>query len=266
LDFLPSFEHATHSAAQFEKNTAPAFSRGRSFSDWIFGEWFVFFSFLQDGQTLTESFFMQDDAAEALDAVLESLHKLNLGDSDDSCIAHNVFGIKMSSFVSCRKCGKSSEPLTSNRFIEYVYISTLRELAIKRPNLPFETLLKISTQEFRGCPEPDEQVACTDILNPVTRQLMHIPEVLALGLVWPTSNPSPEEIISTLRIVQMQIELQNLFEFHPSLENSRTPFVLRGMICYYGKHYDAYYYCSVRHSWLVFDDATVKAVSKFATL
>lgn len=196
-----------------------------------------------------------------MDAVLESLHKLNLGDSDDSSIAHNVFGIKMSSFVSCRKCLKTSEPVTSNRFIEYVYISTLRELAIKRPNLPFETLLKISTQEFRGCPEPDEQVACTDILNPVTRQLMHIPEVLALGLVWPTSNPSPEEIISTLRIVQMQIELQNLFEFHPSIENSRTPYVLRGMICYYGKHYDAYYYCSTRHSWLVFDDATVKAVS-----
>jgi ubiquitin C-terminal hydrolase len=39
--------------------------------------------------------------------------------------------------------------------------------------------------------------------------------------------------------------------------------VLRGMICYYGKHYDAYYYCSNRHQWLVFDDATVKSVSLF---
>lgn len=39
-----------------------------------------------------------------------------------------------------------------------------------------------------------------------------------------------------------------------------TPYQLRGMICYYGKHYDVYLKNDKTNSWWVFDDATVKEV------
>jgi hypothetical protein len=36
---------------------------------------------------------------------------------------------------------------------------------------------------------------------------------------------------------------------------------LKGMICYYGLHYDCYFYSPQRKQWLVFDDRVVKEVT-----
>lgn len=124
--------------------------------------------------------------------------------------------------------------------------------------MSFEKLLEAVSREFKGCPK-DEPDACKGCKNPVTRYLKSIPEIFAIGLVWESPNPTLEEIEEMLLLVQPTIDLNKVFGIHET--EQATPMRLRGMICYYGKHYDVYFYSEHHRKWLVFDDATVKSVS-----
>ena len=46
-------------------------------------------------------------------------------------------------------------------------------------------------------------------------------------------------------------------------QDSTTNFVLRGMICYYGKHYWAYFYSESFDTWLQFDDQNLRKIGNF---
>eukprot|EP00012_Vannella_robusta_P003068 CAMPEP_0206185864 /NCGR_PEP_ID=MMETSP0166-20121206/2065_1 /ASSEMBLY_ACC=CAM_ASM_000260 /TAXON_ID=95228 /ORGANISM="Vannella robusta, Strain DIVA3 518/3/11/1/6" /LENGTH=410 /DNA_ID=CAMNT_0053601147 /DNA_START=144 /DNA_END=1376 /DNA_ORIENTATION=- len=197
-----------------------------------------------------------DDAAEALEAVLENLHSVvNTEDGEENCISHIVFGIDLMKQVTCSFCHSTSEPETSRHFIEYVYVSTLREKHAQNPKAAFETLLRASGQEIKSCPQ--DEGACKDKKSLVSRYLLNLPEVFALGLVWPTTNPTPQEIMSLLTLIRSVIDIRNIFT---TVQKEPAPYRFRGMICFYGKHYDAYFYSDFRRQWLVFDDATVKCV------
>jgi ubiquitin C-terminal hydrolase len=43
----------------------------------------------------------------------------------------------------------------------------------------------------------------------------------------------------------------------------KTMFVLRGMICYYGRHYWAYFYSEQHDVWFQFNDETLRKVGCF---
>jgi ubiquitin C-terminal hydrolase len=90
----------------------------------------------------------------------------------------------------------------------------------------------------------------------VIKRLKQHPDVFAMGLVWSTPDPSQQEIVDMLNVVAPEIQLGQIFAPH----ECKTRHVLRGMICYYGKHYDAYFYSQSRKTWMVFDDITVKSV------
>ncbi len=65
-----------------------------------------------------------------------------------------------------------------------------------------------------------------------------------------------------LSIISQRIKLSNIFEGVPVQFTYR----LKGMICYYGLHYDCYFYNPQRKQWLVFDDRVVKEVGCAYTL
>ena len=113
----------------------------------------------------------------------------------------------------------------------------------------------MSGQEVKSCPA--ERGACRDRKSLVDRYMLNLPEVLALGLVWPTTNPTPDEIMSLLLLIRREIDIREIFT---TVQREQAPYRFRGMICFYGKHYDAYFYSDFRRQWLVFDDATVKCV------
>lgn len=126
---------------------------------------------------------------------------------------------------------------------------------MKDPKAAFETLLRASGQEIKSCPQ-DEGI-CKDKKSLVSRYLLNLPEVFAIGLVWPSTNPTPQEIMSLLVLIRNIIDIRNVFT---TVQTQAAPYRFRGMICFYGKHYDAYFYSDFRKQWLVFDDATVKCV------
>lgn len=77
--------------------------------------------------------FALDDASEAFDAVLETLHtQLSKKIKSDeycvepSCIPHRVFGIATIEQVVCSKCSSRSDPILNNLFNVYTYAASLR--------------------------------------------------------------------------------------------------------------------------------------------
>jgi len=68
--------------------------------------------------------------------------------------------------------------------------------------------------------------------------------------VYHTISVTPEIVLS-----------QSPKDYQPPMKNIGNNYKLRGMICYYQKHYDAYFFNTLKKKWYVFDDATVKEVT-----
>ena len=117
----------------------------------------------------------------------------------------------------------------------------------------FEQIVRtVGHQDHKSCVN---EANCSEKVL-VTKELHQHPEVFAMGLVWSTPDPTQQEIVNLLRTISTQIDLSRIFGPHVT----RSRHLLRGMICYYGKHYDAYFYSRSRKSWMVFDDITVKSI------
>ena len=93
---------------------------------------------------------------------------------------------------------------------------------------------------------------------PIVHYLTGAPEVFTVSIVWDSEESTIYDINTVLKIISMNIDLSNIFV----VENKSitTNYRLRGMICYYGKHYIAFFYNHTLKQWYVFDDTNVKAV------
>ncbi|KAL6053374.1 protein deubiquitination [Balamuthia mandrillaris] len=218
-----------------------------------------------------------DDAAETLHAILTNIHEVMTAEEDSNngkerdtkneqlkqssssfcmeppCIAHEVFGMNLLEQIVCESsgCGDSSEPISSDHFIYYIYTTSLRMLKKQNRDMSFCALLKqLSAEDKRPC----SNEKCKR-LSTVKRYLLHQPEVFTIGMVWETNKPSVEAIIETLCSIEQRIQLKDIFDSAPSPDAS---YMLRGMVCYYGLHYLAFFFNVEKHRWIVFDDATVK--------
>lgn len=109
------------------------------------------------------------------------------------------------------------------------------------------------------------------------RWLTQRPCIFALSLVWPTVSPSREELQFLLSMLRGQIRLEQIFRTDKSALGRSTvaggarnavtkqegihpedSYVLRGLICYYGMHYVALFWCPARVKWILFDDSSVR--------
>ena len=225
-----------------------------------------------------------DDAAELLQALMETLHTLNEGDmvklsstpsrptphltagkprSEDECVAHKVFGLDKLEQVQCDECGASAEPMIGRHFIHYAYVTNLLKISSKGQKADFNRVMREASMEcLRSCPSEDGDITSSSSSASrsrapckarcrVKQYLLNVPYVLALGLVWETPDPSVNEIHQLLSLVRDKISLQSMFGMDDGYEKGSLPFRLRGMICYYGKHYACYFYSESRKKWLV---------------
>lgn len=161
--------------------------------------------------------------------------------------------------MKCPKCGTEAEPSPNLHFLEYTYADNIRMEHTNHPQWSMERIINTVNQEFKGCPIDDDKNPCKNALAPVARHLLNIPKVLAFGLVWSSSTPKLQEIMNTLQVIQNEITLKDLYTSTDS-DIQKSSYRLRGMICYYGKHYNAYFFNEELSQWIVFDDATVKHV------
>jgi len=235
------------------------------------------------GSTQRFQLFQLDDASEALEAVLDRLHRQFLEnllftsgtealikDSyefvqgqcfESNCIAHQAFGINLIEQLKCDECGSVTEPLESTVFTLYAYVASLRDVAIREKGIHRSSfgdlLLKASQMDRRFC---INKGFCTN-LCPITHYLISLPEVFTVSIVWNSPNPSLEDIELVMQMIDnTRLDINRLFRRPRKISNRENPYQLRGMVCYYGRHYNAYFYSRRRQRWFVFDDTHVRAI------
>jgi len=212
--------------------------------------------------------FELDDAAEAFEAVLACLHNQyhrfekessqhELVDKCGSlkCIAHRVFGVNTIEQIECKSCGATTEPIHSTLFTAYAYAAGLRAVYQKYPTASFCQLISLAGADKRCCPNREK---CNN-LCPIKHSLKSLPEVFTTSIVWDSADASVAEVESFLNMISWQIDLGNIFSLK-LVGRTSCLYRLRGMICYYGKHYTAYFYSVEHQQWFVYDDSTVKAI------
>lgn len=232
-----------------------------------------------------------EDATETIEAILGILHACNvqpmqqvsttcsssnhlLGPSAEFveeasnfgchpvCLAHQVFGLEVVDVARCSFCGATGEPSVAASYVYSAYVTELEtrpELPkawpdlLRTPRRPFaETLRKLCQPDLgRNCAE------CNSRKSVLTeRWLTRRPKTFILSLVWPSSNPSRDQLWSLLSMIQPQLRMEEIFKVEPAARSE--VYCFRGMICYCGMHYVALFWCPAKRRWIFFDDMCVK--------
>jgi len=209
--------------------------------------------------------FQIDDASEAFEAVLTCLHQQlssrspsELHACSQDCIAHSVFGISTVEELSCPGCNKDYRGASLNLYTVYSYVAALRAIYEQEPDLNFSKILKRASEgDFRCCPTESCMRVCT-----VSHILTSFPPAFAVNLAWDSPQPTLGEIRTMFKMLSPTLDLSDIFKIPSHLGETAPKYRLKGMICYYGKHYNAYFYNESRKIWFLFDDETVKPVGK----
>jgi hypothetical protein len=201
-----------------------------------------------------------DDAAEALDAILNEVHACS-GDEGATptlscCVAHSVFGMLVQEQSECSKCRSKSATATFMQFVHYVSASAVRGAARDVPDLRFEDIVRqLSCTSMQRC-EP------CDTMNFIEPTLLSRPQVLTLGFIWDSNSCSSADIAGTLRCVSTTLDASAAFGGAKAQR-----YELRAMLAYYGLHYVAFARNPATNDWAMFDDARVRILgAQFQTV
>ena len=233
---------------------------------------------------------LMDDAAEAHEAVLECLRS-----SWAASLTESVFSLEL---VDHSQVAPGSH---YKSFVHYIaaaairdYVTNARDVSTKRR---FHTVLKHVLQDQYGtCPTPSSSDNAAQEQpkpeepppQPVTNnsggkrqrkpqqpekqaplELKNYPEVFTLGISWESGNESQDNIKKVVDSMDEVLHLGTVFS-HVSVKknSSRNASAekkcrMRGMICYYGRHFCAFVREGDTDEWLVLDDTMVKSVGVF---
>ncbi|XP_076349002.1 uncharacterized protein LOC143246336 isoform X2 [Tachypleus tridentatus] len=226
---------------------------------------------------LAETFFDQlrfqlgfmDDALECFENILMRIHfHLANHEPEDMCTAshcipHQKFSMILIEQNVCHECGATSEPLLFTQLIHYVSSSALcseASLMIKKqrdPTQAFGYLLQRagSMGEIRNC-----QSSCVAKIQ-IYKTLMNHPEIVSIGIVWESENPTLDHIMNVIKTIGLTVNLQDMF--HSVIDHkwaNSTTHQLVGIVTYYDKHYSTFFFHTKLWSWLYFDDASVSEI------
>lgn len=109
------------------------------------------------------------------------------------------------------------------------------------------------------------------------RWLTRRPYTFMVSLIWPTSMPTRDSLWSVISSIQPSMQMEQIFktdrgspskmgkdvkEKAPQSSDSSVEkyplYLFRGLICYYGMHYVAFFFCWARKKWILFDDTCVR--------
>ncbi|XP_066304466.1 uncharacterized protein [Branchiostoma lanceolatum] len=209
-----------------------------------------------------------DDAAECFESILLRIHYHVANEVKEDmcnakhCISHQKFAMTVVEQCMCG-CGATSEPLPFTQMVHYVSVTAMiaqgNEMLEKTkkpyPEM-FGQLLKNAggVGDLRNCPSN-----CGERVQ-IRRMLMNSPEIVSLGLVWDTDQPTVEHIMDVINCLGTTIRLVDVF--HSVVDDSAAGKVLHlvGVVTYYGKHYSTFFFHTRLKTWIYFDDATVKEI------
>eukprot|EP00124_Ichthyophonus_hoferi_P002672 Ihof_evm4s192 gene=Ihof_evmTU4s192 len=218
-----------------------------------------------------------DDAAEAFEAVAWHIHRTLVDTRDRSsrialcstqCLVHDIFGTTVEEKYICA-CGGMRDAMKFDKFIQYVPAAGIKYMYEKiaqssgfQPSHqgPDGAIPNKFEQILRDLilPEPRSCDACSHCVQPSLTRVGRPPLVAVFGLVWESGSVSREEVVSVLGLIQPVIDYDLIL--HVDKRSSPCSMICSGVICYYGKHYVAYCYNSIKKAWVMFDDVNIREV------
>ncbi|CAE7857731.1 slc35b2 [Symbiodinium microadriaticum] len=212
------------------------------------------------------------------------------------CLAHEVFGIEYVDITRCTFCGATREPSVSGAYLYRAYVTELIDCQSRTPaeqhiadrQSPFQDMVLQLTSKLAGqhpatlqevlrklC-QRDADGKCAECNSRKTlvteRWLTKHPKTFILSLIWPTSTPGREALWLVLAMIQPQLHMDQIFQTNPQSDQSCAgpgpskasqvevgdAYCFHGMICYFGMHYVALFWCPARKRWILFDDTSVR--------
>ena len=223
-----------------------------------------------------ESRFMMndiEDANEALEEILKELHvELHKGDEAEGnedicqppCLVHRTFGMEMMVQKTCTKCKAVSEPYL---FSEWVIYSTVQAIVEKYATC--RSFEKSISGSFFGhnfsCPESNKQ--CKGLTAEPKQYLLRRPPIMSFGFTWPSTTPPKELRESFINALPLSMDIDVMFPGSGDEKDSSGNFVLRGIVCFYGRHYVLLFMSRSKEIsrveekiWYYFDDSHIREI------
>eukprot|EP00656_Telonema_subtile_P055968 TRINITY_DN8834_c0_g1_i5.p1 TRINITY_DN8834_c0_g1~~TRINITY_DN8834_c0_g1_i5.p1 ORF type:complete len:782 (-),score=256.04 TRINITY_DN8834_c0_g1_i5:220-2565(-) len=232
---------------------------------------------------------LMDDAAEAHEAVLECLENSWAGS-----VTNSVFSLELLDHSQVK-------PLMYKAKVHYIAAAAIRDYVDSARNVSnkrrFHTVLKHVLQDQYGthpAAAPAEDAFPLPLQQPAANntnkkgkgkgkgkapreadrhaplELKNFPEVFTLGISWESGTESPENIKRVVDSMDEVLNLATVFSHVSSRariskgNNAEKRCRMRGMICYYGRHFCSFMREGATENWLVLDDTMVKPVGVFA--
>ncbi|XP_073159219.1 uncharacterized protein [Henckelia pumila] len=174
--------------------------------------------------------------------------------SNDSCIAHSIFGMDIFERMNCYSCGLESRHLKYTSFFHNINASALRTMKVMCPESSFDELLNLVEMNHQLACDPD--AGGCGVLNYIHHILSTPPHVFTIVLGWQNTCESVEDITATLSVLSTETDISGLYRgLDP--HNSHS---LVSMVCYYGQHYHCFAYSRDHEQWVMYDDKTVKVI------
>lgn len=203
------------------------------------------------------------------------------------CLAHEVFGMEVVDFPRCTFCGATGEPSVSGQFLYCAYVSELLEChnrlyeaeAASNPfGLVQDAVSRMTSRlggnsccslqdALRELCQSEKGEKCGECNSRKTfvmeRWMTRRPKTFIISLAWPSSSPGRETLWLVLSMIRPKLQLEQIFRFSHSAKpgkdvQSEQIYSFHGLICYYGMHYIALFWCPARMRWVLFDDTFVR--------
>lgn len=201
-----------------------------------------------------------DDASEALDRILWTLHKIITDPAECSakraCAIHQSFGLFISEQGECGTCHTKTKPFKYDTMMLYASTSVLYDaLKQQTDKSSFDVVLKQSFARSTNLQCNNKKCQAPQYL-PGSLQLDQEPSVVNVVMTWPNDSPSNEFLSVIWHSISTTIQLNNLFDTRSSREEGE----LVGLVGYHGRHYIAILYNEATQTWQSYDDAVVQSI------
>uniref|UniRef100_A0A7S1NCR5 USP domain-containing protein n=1 Tax=Eutreptiella gymnastica TaxID=73025 RepID=A0A7S1NCR5_9EUGL len=210
-----------------------------------------------------------DDAAELLDAMLLQLHadQAEAGDQaahscQPPCISHTAFGAEIiERSTQCKQCHQVGAHVeTYIQLLHYLPSSLLLEEGDVHARMRVHL-----ESEVRTCSECAEASPPAHSELPIQKHLCTVPPIVAFVLAWGNDRSTREQLTSITTNMLQTLNLDQVYRMAADVRGPH-PYSLRGLICFYGHHYVAYFWNRVLDEWVYLDDSYVRPLGSWANV